>query len=297
MKAKSRLRSPLPQHRRAVALVIVLAILLLMSALLVAFMGTVSNEREASRTMTAGFEAKQAYETAVNLVISQIREATKNDDGSVGWASQPGAIHTFGTAPDANRVYKLYSAADMQQNESSYQPGSLSESGFDLSDPRRTPKGMVDINTPVYIPTAKAGVVEPHYPIADPRAGLLFTGADAPVPGKGVVEGFSSTKIEHYSLMENRAGGTPKVLQLPMRVRWIYQLKDGTLVAPDSDDIIKGASKINPPVARLAFWTDDESAKINVNTAGEGTYWDIPLASSYKESGKMKAGGNPGDSH
>ena len=104
MKAKPRILAPVSQSRRAVALIIVLAILLLMSALLVAFMGTVSNEREASRSMTAGFEAKQAYETAVNLAISQIREATKNDDGLVGWASQPGAIHTFGSGSGANMV-------------------------------------------------------------------------------------------------------------------------------------------------------------------------------------------------
>ena len=50
MKNKPHLRSHLPESRRGVALIIVLAILLLMSALLVAFMGTVSNEREASRS-------------------------------------------------------------------------------------------------------------------------------------------------------------------------------------------------------------------------------------------------------
>ncbi len=33
-------------------------------------------------------------------------------------------------------------------------------------------------------------------------------------------------------------------------------------------------------MGRVAFWTDDESAKVNVNTASEGTYWDTPVCNS-----------------
>ena len=36
----------------------------------------------------------------------------------------------------------------------------------------------------------------------------------------------------------------------------------------------------NPIVGRVAFWTDDESAKVNVNTASEGTFWDTIVANS-----------------
>lgn len=288
MKAKPRILPPVSQSRRAVALIIVLAILLLMSALLVAFMGTVSNEREAARSMTAGFEAKQAYETAVNLVMTQIREATKNDDGKVGWASQPGVIHNFGTE---NKEFKLYSDDIMQQDTSAWNPGSIDESGFDPSKPEFTPTGMVDLNLPVFVPVpgSTTGEVEPHYPIADPRAGRTATGAAASAPGKGIVEGFFGADITHPTLKEK--GGSP-VRLLPMRVRWMYQLKDGQLVVPDQSGILKNASKENPPVARMAFWTDDETSKINVNTAGEGTYWDIPLASSYRESGQIKSDGS-----
>lgn len=290
MKTKPRILAPVSQSRRAVALLIVLAILLLMSALLVAFMGTVSNEREAARSMASGFEAKQAYETAVNLAISQIREATKNDDGTIGWASQPGAIQTFGTGANANIIYKLYSARLMQQPRDDWKPETdTDESGFKSGSPNDTPEGMVDLNSPVYVPTTTQGVVEPHYPIADPRAGLNVDGGPEDLPGKKprIIEGFYSANITHPNLTEKRGTGTLPVLQLPMRVRWLYQLKDGSIVAPDQSGILKNASKENPPVARLAFWTDDESSKINVNTAGEGTYWDIPLASSYKESGQI----------
>ena len=296
MNTKPHLRPHVSQPRRAVALIIVLAILLLMSALLVAFMGTVSNEREASRSMTAGFEAKQGYETAVNLAISQIREATKNDDGTVGWASQPGAIQTFGSGANANMVYKLYSSDVMQQARASWKPGTPAESGFDPAKPTVTAPGFVDINTAVYITAPQSTpanpLVEPHYPIVDPRAGLDVNGVAVAAPGTGIVSGFSSTNIPHATLKEIRGVSTVPVLQLPMRVRWIYQLKDGALVAPDATDILQGASKENPPVTRFAFWTDDESAKINVNTASEYTYWDTPLASSYTESGEVDSSGH-----
>jgi hypothetical protein len=36
----------------------------------------------------------------------------------------------------------------------------------------------------------------------------------------------------------------------------------------------------NPIVARVAFWTDDESCKVNINTASEGVFWDTPVAVS-----------------
>ncbi len=32
----------------------------------------------------------------------------------------------------------------------------------------------------------------------------------------------------------------------------------------------------NPIVGRVAFWTDDETCKLNINTAGDGTYYDTP---------------------
>ena len=66
-----------------------------------------------------------------------------------------------------------------------------------------------------------------------------------------------------------------------MPVEWIYQLRDGTLgTLDDSGKFVSteegGAppSEENPMVARIAFWADDESTKINVNTASEGAAWD-----------------------
>jgi hypothetical protein len=52
---------------------------------------------------------------------------------------------------------------------------------------------------------------------------------------------------------------------VPMRVNWVYVREDGTL----SSATVPGFSQTNPVVGRFAFWVDDESAKINLNTAGK----------------------------
>jgi hypothetical protein len=59
-----------------------------------------------------------------------------------------------------------------------------------------------------------------------------------------------------------------------MPVAWLYQLQDGTL-GPAS-----GGTAVNPIVARIAFWTDDDTCKININTAGCGSPWNSPRLNS-----------------
>ena len=49
-----------------------------------------------------------------------------------------------------------------------------------------------------------------------------------------------------------------------MPVAWLYQLQDGTLGPASS------GTAANPIVARIAFWADDDTCKININTAGCG---------------------------
>ncbi|PAW79478.1 MAG: hypothetical protein B9S32_02765 [Verrucomicrobia bacterium Tous-C9LFEB] len=55
-----------------------------------------------------------------------------------------------------------------------------------------------------------------------------------------------------------------------IRVSWIYVRKDGTLeLAPSSN--VPPYSVTNPIVGRFAYWVDDESARINVNSAATRT--------------------------
>lgn len=47
----------------------------------------------------------------------------------------------------------------------------------------------------------------------------------------------------------------------PMRIAWIYVRKDGTRT------LSAAADPLNPVVGRYAYWTDDESSRIDINTA------------------------------
>jgi uncharacterized protein (TIGR02600 family) len=283
--------------QRGVALVIVLSMLLLLSALLVAFMSSVSTERQSARATAATFEAKQAYESAVNLVISQIRQATQNDDGTVGWASQPGLIRTFGNNDDDKFVYKLYSSDNLVQKASDYKPESPEESLITPSTPLIDPPGSVDMNSPLLIPIEgdKKGAVRAIYPIADPFATLNYStsakGDEPLAPGMESIKGFTAFKIEGKD-QTLRDGLDRVVRRLPMRVKWLYQMRDGTISAADASGVIAKATKKNPPIARFAFWTDDETCKLNLNTAGEYTYWDTPMTSTAQDSGRIDGAGD-----
>ena len=59
-----------------------------------------------------------------------------------------------------------------------------------------------------------------------------------------------------------------------MPVSWLYQLQDGSL-GPAS-----AATAANPITGRVAFWTDDETSKIDVNTAGTVSPWNTPRSNS-----------------
>ncbi len=91
-----------------------------------------------------------------------------------------------------------------------------------------------------------------------------------------------------------------------MPVRWIYVLKDGTLTVPSQGTGTKPTwpvttdgkmpTKDNPIVGRIAMWADDDTSKVNINTAAGfvntpdqvpadykvdpnayfGSYWDTP---------------------
>src|SRR4030095_14826725 len=86
------------QQERAVALIIVLAMLLLLSGLIVSFMTSVSSERASSGASNNQISTRQLADSTVNLVIGQIRQATTQAEAATvptTWASQPGAIRTF----------------------------------------------------------------------------------------------------------------------------------------------------------------------------------------------------------
>jgi uncharacterized protein (TIGR02600 family) len=283
--------APPPLNRRGIALVIVLSFIALLSVLVLAFLGSVSTELGSSSSFAASSDVKQRAQTAVNLVIGQIQAATSQSD--IAWASQPGMIRTYDKSGNDDHQYKLYSSDVMV--ETNFDPLSGGKPSDIDADWAGKKAEWTDLNEPVLVPSP-TGTIQPdpasnkkfiaQYPILDPAA------LDSQV------KGFSAKSISGGSVSAPAGGENPLTAgnRLPMPVRWLYMLKNGELKAL-SGGSIPGATKENPPVARIAFWSDDESAKININTAGgddwnntsdPGSFTDQP-AFSHSFEGKLKA--------
>jgi hypothetical protein len=296
------------KSRQGVALVIVLAMLVLLSGLIVAFFNSVRTERNATKADASTASARMIADSTTNMVIAQIREATTRYTETATWASQPGAIRTFsgkqggkvqlekgayqyGYEPGGSDfVYKLYSSDNLRVPASDYNIGGpgLKEDTEAISrwldDPFNPIEGYVDLNEPFVsrIADPKSGsgfFYEPRYPILDPRAR-----ADAAEKEStntfGIVEGFDAVPVINPD-DDRRTLLRGQIALLPMPVKWLYVLKDGTIGPIDR------ATDENPVVGRTAFWTDDESTKLNINTATEGTFWDTPSVSSVQEAGEV----------
>ena len=220
---------------RGVALVMVLTIVVLVAVASVAFFAAISLERQSSAAYANSGEARIAADSAVNLVMGQIREATEKPN--VVWTSQPGLLRTFSASGTPKDVYKLYSSFPMRMSASAFNPADDVSTNFPST-------ATVDLNRPTS--SRVGGTNRLTFPILDPRA-------------SGKVEGFDISNWSH--------NGTSS---LPMPVAWMYVAKNGNLTTWDNLD------PDNPPIARIAFWTDDETSKININTASEGNFWDIP---------------------
>ncbi len=253
------------RREQGIALVTVLAILTLTAVLVMAFFTVSRSELASSTVYSRGVEASHLSKSAVDMVIHQIRSAT--DRKATAWASQPGMIRTW--EGESRDCYKLYSDDKMVVSE---------DKVFDdFSELRawRDDARFVDLNAPV-IRTYDTRT-EYFFPIIDPRAAI------------------GDTKVEGFDVNWDPVGvaAKDKPKQLPMPVRWIYQLEDGTLgtlagsgqtgqfqplAGQGGGGGGRNPSASNPIVARFAFWTDDETAKLNVNTAAGGVAWDTPRA-------------------
>ncbi len=254
---------PVPTHRRSqhgIALVVVLAMLVLVTLLIVGFFQRTTSERSSTQAYSDQNQTQFLADQAVNIVQAQITHAASQ---ATGWASQPGMVRTFQQDGTLHQAYKLYSDADMVSTSVD-----IAAAVDALDQWEESPALFVDLNAPKAREPGD-GLV---YPIIDPAA--LPTG--------------STTEIQGFSITD--APGSTLEQPAPMPVRWLYVLKDGSAVAPTgtgSTASVAGASTANPIIGRIAFWADDETAKLNINTAAHGSFWDIPRAFSKEERDRM----------
>ena len=172
------------------------------------------------------------------------------------WASQPGMIRTYDNSGNPYKYFKLYSWDNMVGTGQFIDDAAAEEPSTTWS---AQPNIYTDLNEPV----------NGTYPILDPAA-------------EDVVEGFSINTAS--------VPGVSTSSPLPMPVKWLYVLKDGSVsvgVPKGSGTAvtITNASTTNPVIGRVAFWADDETSKVNINTASEGIFWDQPYGNNTNEMG------------
>ena len=233
------------------ALIVLLTCLVFIAALAIGLLNRVESDRSSSAAYRGGVNRRNLAEYAVNLVMSQIATATMGTNAGNAWASQPGAIRTYSSNSSALlNIYKLYSSFSMIGDT-----GIVAGDASDLANWTSNTALYTDLNAPV---VAASGIT--NYPILDPGA-------------TSSVQGFTIDSNAPLAI-----GGA--INAAPMPVTWLYVLQDGTLVAPvattnvsGNSVTVPGATAANPITGRIAFWTDDETCKININTAA-GAPWN-----------------------
>ena len=259
------------------ALLFVLAMLTLLSILVVGLLISARQEVATSKSYSDSSDVRMLAELSGNLVISQIAQATTAPD--VAWISQPGLIRTFDPTGQL-AAYKLYSSDHMVVNDPAYDPikqlSTEVPAGWD-----NKPDEFVDLNRPVVINyQATSGQLNRTvYPIVDPGAasssgspphtGALGDGSQASFTG---AEGFS------YDASGVAPTNPASANELPMPVRWLYVTPDGQIFDGDANPALRPKA-----TARVAFWADDETCKINLNTAAGGVFFDTPCAETIEE--------------
>lgn len=244
-------------------LVTVLIVMVLLVVLVVAFLMRVATERTSASGFHGSASARQLADMAVGLVQGQIDLATSQGSTNA-WVSQPGMVRTYDQTGNLINAYKLYSSTNMIVSGSA---GLGIVGGASPDAPASTWATDVAFWTDLNAPVQNASGTN-VYPIVNPNATNAASG----------VSGFSVTS----------APGATSNQPIPMPVRWLYVLQDGSLVAPTGSGTtatVAGETASNQIVGRIAFWTDDDTCRVNINTASLGTFWDVPRAYSTNATG------------
>ncbi len=261
------------------ALVLVLAILVLAAGLVIAFLIATRSERSASSNYKEGVLAQQIADSTISIVQGQIAQATAQPDHA--WASQPGMIRTWRQNASPGSFFKLYSAPELVINGADF---NVSATDLAPGDWDQRPGQWVDLNEPV---------------VTAPDSSGNYTGADA-TRVYPIVDPAAQELVDGFSIDSSSPISSGKKNAAPMPVSWLYLLADGSLTTPTAYDTSTGEASgwrevpsgsstappdfaVNPIVGRIAFWTDDDTCKLNINTASEGVFWDAPAVSSKQD--------------
>ncbi len=291
---KIRIQATCRRWQQGVALVVVLGALALIAFLVLTILTLNRAEQRAATNSTELTDVRNLAELPTQVVLSQIRRATQNLGIHYNWTSQPGLIRVFSLEAPAESDapprmlqyrYPLYSTRALYAEG----PLDLTQESAELAQWANAKALYVDLNEPVEIrqnlrtgaPLTPAETGTLVFPILDPLAVEPF-GSDH----ESRIQGLTATGM---------AMATSNRHPLPMPVRWLYVLSNGKILAPlpSSSPTLARFNMADlqpeggepPPriIGRIAFWTDDESCKINLNTASEPAPWHPPMTASPRD--------------
>jgi uncharacterized protein (TIGR02600 family) len=232
------------------------------------------------------------------------------------YATQPGLLRTYDADGKPWRAFKLYSSDTMVTAKGSDWVVTQELANEVPKDWPAKPALYTDLNAPVLTPDPNGEITLPgsdqkytaNFPILDPSALSPTNRAPGSSTPQDGVEGFDLVSVPGFGGTESN--GRPKIVAgynpqsipkpgttgnpAPMPVQWLYVLQNGTITSPvkvsadgltaDWSNLADGnpnkPGKSNPIVGRIAFWTDDDTSKLNPNVHSEGIAWDRPWARS-----------------
>ncbi len=257
----SRLRR---NRHEGAALIMILAAVALLALMTLSFLRITSTEAKSSVLYSKGAELAILGDSAVDIVMAQISSAADNTYSGgrrFTWISQPGLVRTYDDQGRPGKAFKLYSSSRMVVDSGGNAAGEFDPAASLATEVPANwssrPAEFTDLNAPA---TSGGSLV---FPILDPRA------AD----GTDAVEGFTYTSGGGIAGVSTAAGESRRC---PMPVRWLYITGNGVIGSPDDANFLAKLAG-DPVVGRIAFWADDETSKVNINTASEGSFWDVPV--------------------
>lgn len=233
------------------ALIVVISVLTLATVLLLALLSTTQTELKSTVAFADGSAARINADSAVNIVMGQIRKATEQRSDVTGreiWTSQPGMVRQYRETGVLLGGHKLYSDRTMTATSESAIAADLPAWNWDT-----LPDNYVDLNEPVarLDPANPAAGPRWFFPIIDPRA--------YSTDPQNSVEGFSYTTSTNgvaggtslAGVVLPSGGGASDGQRVPMPVEWLYMLKDGTLGYLSNNGKFVGAGGVKASIDNL----------------------------------------------
>lgn len=259
----SRIRSSLVNHSpfkmvnapKASSLITTLLVLVVLSTIVVAFMQSMSVERSVARSTKNAYQAQLAAEAGVSDAESLLQKLfQKYPDSITAWQSV--STNSVGiTQPTEGTFFHFRADTNLSVGSSSFPDA----------------RGPADPN-PNVSPATQVRLCA--IPLISGARWTESTNLSSAFPN-----GINSTNSVDFN--RNSEIGISPTTGKPAALRglWVEVLQNASL--PKQTNI--GAANYNPPISRYAFWVEDNSFRVNINTSGASDRGAFSLGTNTSE--------------